>query len=796
MEIDDMKRKKLLERLRRHEEASVNSSGGDLAAAQVIAWAAYLKDPAFISKQEKDEREGVQLSQFVSGDVADAVDSVQSRLLSIVFKQPRFVDVESETAEDAEEAELQGLKIESVMRDEQVDGQRPLRDWAKLGLLGKIGLTRVQVVRCEPEPFLLEGLTFFRMLACLEGQEAGGYEVSLPIDADGGKSPVDFPPNGVSFTVRGKLPALVKVVVQCLPPECLILSPYCETLDQSDNRGAQYVGVREDISVGRAVEMFPDLRAGLRDPESDLYARVMGGSGKDRLVDDERRHLRFDTDASSTDGTETSRNVDGVELTHYEEHVRFDLNGDGFDELLRVNRLGQHIVDVEEVTDNNLAWWTPFPLPNKVVGESLADKVFEFQDVNTRLIRHGLNAAAMAVTPRLLIDARSMAGSDVETADTIDAMVRGGIGSIGEVGGNPNEMIRELAPGENSARTAFEFADMFKGAREERVGITPMTKGYGGSTPINRTAAGMAMGMTASSAFINDIADNFSAGLGILALKIRDALRQSGELARVRRGDEMLVIDPSRWSRLKIRVNAGVAMINHTERQTFLAMMLQEQKSVLDMFGLMNPMCSLPQLRSTLVEMAAVMGYRDPERFFRAVSPEQVQALAEEMAANNPAAAELELKRELAAGELELKREVAAIELESKREVAQTDAQMRLMEQQSGAQLDVAKMQTEAQLKAAQARLEHELRLLQMRLDAAIKRGESVAGVQVKRLEAQIDAAQRARQQNIEAQLEIRQQNIEAGLERRGQVIEAGLKRREIAENAKISGVRSGGKVG
>ena len=785
MKLDGEKRKKLLALLQKHEEASVNSAGSDLASAQLIAWAAYLKDPAFITKQEKENRDGVQLSQFVSGDVADAVDSVQSRLLSIVFKQPRFVDVESETALDRDEAELQGLKIESVMRDEQVDGQRPLRDWAKLGLLGKIGLTRVQVVRCAPEPFLREGLSLFELLQWVEGAAGGGYEIELPIDAEQGKSPEDFPPNGVSFTVRGKTPSLGKVVVQCLPPECLVLSPYCETLDQSDNRGAQYVGVREDISVGRAVEMFPDLREGLRDPDSDLYERVMGGSGKDRLVDDERRQFRFDTDASSSDGTETSRNVDGVELTHYEEHVRFDLDGDGFDELLRVNRLGMHVVEVEEVTDNNLAWWTPFPLPNKVVGESLADKVFEYQDVNTRLIRHGLNAAAMAVTPRLLVDATMAAGSDVESADTVDELTRGGVGSISMVGGNPRDKVMELAPGENSARTAFEFADMFKGAREERVGITPMTKGYGGSTPINRTAAGMAMGMTASSAFINDIADNFSAGLGILAVKIRDALRQSGELARVRRGDEMLVINPSQWSRLKIRVNAGVAMINHTERQTFLAMMLQEQKSVLEMFGLTNPMCSLPQMRSTLVEMAAVMGYRDPERFFQQISPEQVQALAEEMAANNPAAAELELKREMAAGELELKREVAGI-----------DAQVKMLEHQTDAELDVAKMQTEAQLKAAQAHLEHQLRMLQMRLDAAMKRGESVASMQVKQLEAQIEAAQKARQQNLEARLEVRQQNIEAGLERRSQQIEAGLKRREISANAKISGVRSGGKVG
>ena len=760
----------------------MSGSGTELAQVQTSAYRAYLKNPSY--NRSKDDPLPSGGSQYVSGDVADAVDSILTRQLAVIFKQPRFVEFESEAGEDAEEALMQSLKTESVIRDEQPDGQRVIHDWSKTGLLAKIGVARVQSFKPDPKPFHLKNQTQMQALQILaESNEKGGMEIDLPMDVYETGDFIEFPPDGRMVVIKGTRDSPMQVSIQSLPPESLLLPAYCETMDQSDNRGAEYVGVRELITAGQAADMFPHLAPKLKkDYEGDDRAKLFTKTG-DTTHQDERRLTRFQEEI--TRGEESGAGGENNELEFLEEHIRYDLNDDGKTELLRVRRIGNTIQEIIEVQDNNLAWWTPFPIPNKAVGESLVDKVIEFQSINTDLARMGLDATRLAGNPRIGVNASMVHAGGIESADTLNDLVDSGPGTIIRTADDPNKVLKEIVVGVDAARTSFEVMDRFKGEREERVGITPMTKGYGGSTPINRTASGMAMGMTASNALVNYIADNYAAGIRLLAVKVRDELRSNGELTEVRRGDEIITVSPATWAKLSCRVNVGGAMLNSQERMTFLAMMAEKQSELVAAYGIDNPMCGLMEYRNTMVEMAAVMGSRDPEKFFKSMSMQQIEELAQQMAENDPEAQKRQAEMQMAELDAKIKAEAAAMDAERKQQELIFKAEM-----------EQAQAQFEMEMKVAEWQFETQMKMLQVQMDSAVKQQDMASKRKFEEMKAGIQAEMDTRKQDLEAWLEQRKQNIEATLSERQMKIDEKIKGKEVEAKKSIGAVRQGGKVG
>jgi hypothetical protein len=85
-----------------------------------------------------------------------------------------------------------------------------------------------------------------------------------------------------------------------------------------------------------------------------------------------------------------------------EEYVRFDADGDGIAERLCVHRVGNTVLRIEPTDYQPFVIYCPFPMPGRIAGHSLADKVTDIQRINTALMRiylDGLNIATLA--PRM-----------------------------------------------------------------------------------------------------------------------------------------------------------------------------------------------------------------------------------------------------------------------------------------------------------------------------------------------------------------------------------------------------------
>ncbi len=776
--LDEMKeevREKLLRKASNFAHKSVTYSGSELEEIQRSALQAYLREHGY--RHQRGEVPG--LSQFISGDVSDALDAVLPRLLSAVEKQPRFLEFESETAGDKQEALMQSLAVESVIRDGQMEPHRMIHDWAKSGLLYRIAIARIQWHKPNMKPFTLENLTTMQLLQVIAKSEEGEeIEIEKVVYKDG-HSVEEYPPNGHSYTIAGMRRPKPEIVIQNLPPESLLLPPYTETLDQRNNRGTPYLGVREIISLSLLMDMFPekhDVLKGLRDEDRDS-GNASGSDnspvieGGDELFYDPRRTARFYDEQTGEHGGQHGEGDEGAGQTvrFYDEYIRYDLDNDGHAELLNIQRAEKKLLNICEVADNSLAWWSPFPIPNKAIGESLVDKVMEFQDVNTSLVRHGLDATALSINPRIGIDASRVGAADVETADTLDDLLDGGTGVLIRTLGPPKDVIETFTPDPTAAKTAFETWELFKRHREERVGLNPASKGEASS--LNRTAAGMAMGQKPGTQYINYIADNFSEGLRIMAIKVRNLLRQGdSQRLKIREGDQIIEVNPLKWQDLKCRVNVAGSLLNHQEKMTFLTMILEQAMKLIDVLGFDNPMVGLKEIRRILVEQAAIMGFRDPEQFFRSISDEQIQVLIENMQNNNPemqkAQAELQLEQQKASAELEMETR--------KMEIEQQKAQHELMLKEKSAMADAARKEREMLMKA-------KLGIMQAELNMFAKLQETAKSKQLESIKMDIESALEARKQDIEAELK---------------KLEIEQKAETEKVTAKIGSVRQGGKVG
>src|SRR3546814_8357528 len=86
-----------------------------------------------------------------------------------------------------------------------------------------------------------------------------------------------------------------------------------------------------------------------------------------------------------------------------EEYIRVDADDDGIAELLKVFRVGNVILDVEEVDEVPFVVFCPFPRAHRMVGNSLADKVMDIQRVRSVLLRKALDGTYLTNAPRMFV---------------------------------------------------------------------------------------------------------------------------------------------------------------------------------------------------------------------------------------------------------------------------------------------------------------------------------------------------------------------------------------------------------
>jgi len=172
-------------------------------------------------------------------------------------------------------------------------------------------------------------------------------------------------------------------------------------------------------------------------------------------------------------------------------------------------------------------------------------------------------------------------------------------------------------------------------------------------------------------------------------------------------------VDPREWSnQYDVTVNVGLGTGNRQEQMAMLAMVLQKQEQILGTQGTGGPLVGLSQYRSTLGRFIESAGFKDSSEFFKEITPEMEQQIAQAAAQSQQAnpqvamlaqqvQAQIQADQAKAQSEIQVAQAKAQADIQLQREKAAAQIQLEREKAQAQLELKVAEFQAEAQLKAA-----------------------------------------------------------------------------------------------
>lgn len=615
-----------------------------------------------------DEQDG--RSQIVMTEVRDTVSQMMPTLLRVFAGTERAVVFTPAKPGQEQMAEEATLAVPYWFFSE-CDGFRVLHDACKDALVRKLGIitwrweSREEVVGCTYEDVTPSALLKLSAQPDVIGIETRKTGVVGTDDATG--EPADLVRAAVKKRVRISRP-----LVEAVPPDEFIFTPGTHSLGNTLLVGRRY---REERGRLEAWGIDPEL---LADPEVAVDEEKIDTTGE--------REARNRTTWDEADGD--GRTGATARVRVFDCYFRYDADGDGISELLRVIALGSsHMVARVELADEvPYAVGCPDPEAHTLWGLSLADITADLQRIKSYVMRGVLDSLANSLHPRTAI---------VEGQVNIDDVLNVETGAV----------IRQRAPG-----MVQELASPFVGGsalpvigyldavREQRTGLSRASQGLDADVMQSTTAKAVDATVTGAQErkelITRVLAEMFVKPVfrGLLRLLVKYA---QGE-TYIPIGDTLRAVDPATWD-LDMRVTCTIGMARGTDedRLTFLAAVAGKQEQILTTIGPDNPMVTLKQLRHTYAQMLMVKGYKDASLFF--LDPDQQQQPAPKQPAQDPAMVVAQMQFQIETAKLELQRQKQQAEDDRERDRLAADIQLRTAETQAkyAVQIDLARLKAE-----------------------------------------------------------------------------------------------------
>lgn len=416
-----------------------------------------------------DEQEG--RSKFVSTDVSDAVEAILPDLMDVFTSAEDIVEFKPVGPED-EGAAKQETAVVSHVFWEKNEGFTNLYVWIKEALIQQNSYIKrgwQEKVTVEVEEY--EGLTPEELVSV--ANDIGEFEI---LEQSGGFDPETSMMEPISIKLR-TVKREKRYVIECIPQEEFFITPRWGKIGLD---GVPCCGHRRSMEIGELVAMGFDRESIDKANSSDEQT--------------EQDESRFDTqdayENEAEDGDESTR-----EVMVYEAYCRVDIDDDGMAELVRVWSVGDGSTiltkdgeeAIEEVSCVPFSALTPYLVPHRHVGRSVAELVDDIQKVKTVLFRHTLDNVYLTNYPRPEFDENS-AGPH-----TFNDLANPAPGAPIRNGG---AVINWQMP-PSVIGTTMPIIDKMDDLKEVRTGATRYNQGLDAES-LNKTAIGVTKIMNAS----------------------------------------------------------------------------------------------------------------------------------------------------------------------------------------------------------------------------------------------------------------------------------------------------------
>jgi hypothetical protein len=473
---------------------------------------------------------------------------------------------------------------------------------------------------------------------------------------------------------------------------------------------------------------------------------------------DERRQARFNDGQADTEWA-TAANKAAEELIGRKEYIWYadpDTTDDAV--LLRVYRLGDLVLEVEEVDDDPFASASSHRVPHRLQGLSVPEILGDLQELKTYLTRSLVDGTMQANVPRM------MAKNGVNLDDLLN-LSHGAIIRTGDL--NPGEAVQPLIMPDLSASTlkALEWSNQII---EQRSGVTRHAQGMDPDS-LNHTAKGIQLIQNAANAVKRLLARLIAVGVEEMMTKIdRTVMRNQKNPRNVKLGKQWKRVDPRSWSpAMRVTVSVGLGTGAKDVQLAFLQMIQGDQMALVQAYGPDNPSVRMKHLHYTVTQKLRVMGYQMPDPFFG----EPVNEDGSEWIPQPQASPE-----------------------QQKLQAKMADDAQRLQMDQQRHGMEMWQRQQEDQRKHETAMLLASLKQWSADQDASRKDREAMLDQDREERQAGFEARLAARQQDFEERMALRSQAFEERLAARSVEIDGQVKKAKVKTNG--SDANFGGKAG
>lgn len=420
-------------------------------------------------------------------------------------------------------------------------------------------------------------------------------------------------PEGMSYLQQGGAPEFYAAritraaarawpIIEYVPSECVWVVPDADMPD-----GARAIFHVRDLPVSDLIAAgLPADKVRAHASEGIAPQRARELSSRDRANNGNWRSSGGDNDPS-------------MRMVRYTEGwCQMDTDGDGIAELIHTHAVGMEprLIRWDRTDGVQLAGFTPYREPGRIVGLSQADMVIDLQKTQTRVMRGILDSLGQSLFPRTVVSLSGGVNLEDVRQTAIGSIIR--VSQIGAV----SELTKPFIGG-----AALAVLETLEATRESRSGVTRTSQGMTAESLQSTTPAAVAAQTNASTDRIDMIARTL-AETGLVPL-YQGLLRM---LASHQDRPNMLSIN-GKWvacdpRALSIMWGVQCNIGGHgsvTERLTMLSAIASKQETILAPAvakGILDtPIVGLPEYRNTLARMCEVAGIADVTSYFKELPP-------------------------------------------------------------------------------------------------------------------------------------------------------------------------------
>jgi hypothetical protein len=594
-------------------------------------------------------------SGAVTTDVRDAIETALPDLIEVLANDG-VVEFPATSAQDEEQATLETEFVRSVVFDDNA-GFKAIQNAVRDALSIRLGVIKVWSERYET-----------RQEEDLAGVPLGS---AATLEAQGitieGYTQEGEQERFKAVKVEGK----GKVCVASWPPE-----DFGYSRDAENIADATYVVARERV---RAFELLA------RGYDKDIVANLDASGAINDVMDKVR-------DVASSDGIETHQGgVGDHRIVVVLEHYLRVIGDSGTVEITRIvtNADATVLIDSGTVTDIPFAVGTPFPMPHRVMGNSIPDFVMDVQRIRSTLLRMGLDSGYFALNQRPVV---SDQGQNEHTLGDVLTNIPGGPIRVKTQDGVTYPSSQGVS------FDVFGAYETMAAMVENRTGIIRASNGLN-SDALHDTMGGQEVLNAASQKRIRLMARNLAETMiapmfRLVHAACREVIKEpvAKKLMSTWRDD----VIPAKWrERGDVKVDVGVGSGGRVEDMTYSREILQIQER-LAANGFGGTMVTPSSVHAAITRLVRTFGVKNVDSLFP--DPAKAQAGPAEAEKPDPAVA-------AASAELDMKRQEAAAKIQIMREDAQIKAQLAREKAQNEMTLAREKMAMEADLRREETRL-------------------------------------------------------------------------------------------